>query len=104
MIIKIIVKKKITILLLSLLFLNGCVQSSAFLGPAITVASTGNLVNAGFQYGTSVAVKKETGKNTVEYISSLLNTPQEKTVSEDFLILVENRIKETRKIIFKKNN
>ena len=99
-----IVNKKIIIILLSLLFLNGCVQSSAFLGPAITVASTGNVVNAGFQYGTNAAVKKETGKDTIEYISSVLNPPQEKNVSEDFINLVKNRIKETRKIIFKKNN
>jgi PBP1b-binding outer membrane lipoprotein LpoB len=99
-----VVNKKIIIILLSLLFLNGCVQSSAFLGPTITVATTGNIANAGFQYGTNVAVKKETGKDTVEYISSVLNPPQKKTLSEDFIILVENRIKETRKIIFKKNN
>ena len=104
MIIEMITNKKIIILLLSLLFLNACVQSSAFLAPAITIASTGNIYNAGLQYGTNAAVKKETGKNTVEYISSILNSPQEKTVSENFIILVENRIKKTRKIIFQKDN
>ena len=104
MIVEMITNKKIIILLLSLLFLNACVQSSAFLGPAITIASTGNLYNAGFQYGTNAAIKKETGKDTVEYISLILNPPQEKTVSENFIILVENRIKKTRKIIFQKDN
>ena len=96
--------KRIIIFLLSLLFLNGCVQSSAFLAPAITVASTGNVYQAGFQYGTSKAIKKETGKDTVEYITSVLNPPKEKTVSEELIILVENRIKKTRKIIFPKKN
>tara|TARA_B110000003_G_scaffold205748_1_gene204611 strand:+ start:1173 stop:1475 length:303 start_codon:yes stop_codon:yes gene_type:complete len=95
---------KITFLLLSLMFLNSCVQSSAFLGPAITVASTGNFYQAGLQYGTNHAIKKETGKDTVEHISSVLNPPEEKTMKEDFIILVENRIKETRKIIFSKKN
>ena len=96
--------KKVIIFLLSLLFLNGCVQSSALLAPAITVASTGNIYQAGFQYGTSKAIKKETGKDTVEYISSVLNPPKEKTASEEFIILVENRIKKTKKIIFPKKN
>ncbi len=97
-------KKKIIYILLSLSLLSGCVQSTAFLGPAITVASTGNIYQAGLQYGTEKAVKKETGKSTIEYISSLLNEPKEKTLSEDFVILIENRIKETRKIIFLKKN
>ena len=97
-------KKKIVLLVLSLLFLNGCVQSSAFLGPAITVASTGNIYNAGLQYGTNTAIKKETGKDTIEYISDILNTPKEKTVNEELIILVEKRIKKTRNIIFTKKN
>ena len=96
--------KKVIIFLISLLFLNGCVQSSAFLAPAITVASTGNIYQAGFQYGTSKAIKKETGKDTVEYITSVLNPPKEKTTSEKLIILVENRIKKTRKIIFPTKN
>ena len=86
------------------MFLNGCVQSSAFLGPAITVASTGNIYNAGLQYGTSTAIKKETGKDTIEYISDILNKPKEKTVNEEFIIMVEKRIKKTRNIIFTKKN
>ena len=87
-------EKKIIVLLLSLL-LNGCVQSSVFLGPAITVATTGNLYQGGIQYGTSKAIKKETGKSTIEYISNIMKPDEEKTISEDFIILVENRIKKT---------
>ena len=71
-------KKKIVLLVLSLLFLNSCIQSSAFLGPAITVASTGNIYHAGIQYGTNEAIKKETGKDTTEYISSVLNPIEKK--------------------------
>ena len=96
-------EKKIIVLLLSLL-LNGCVQSSVFLGPAITVATTGNIYHAGIQYGTSKAIKQETGKNTIEYISNIMNPSEEKTLNENFVILVEDRIKKTRKIIFPENN
>jgi hypothetical protein len=96
-------KKKIVFLLLSFFFLNNCVQSTALLGPVITVASTGNIYQAGIQYGTNKAVKKETGKDTVEYISTVLNSEQEKTMNENLKILVEKRIKKTRAIISKKN-
>ena len=99
-----IVNKKIIFLLLSLFYLNGCIQSSAFLGPAITMASTDNIYQAGIQYGTGKAIKKETGKDTIEHISDIINSPEAKTINEDFIILVENRIKKTRKIIFPKNN
>ena len=98
------VNKKIIFLILSLITLNSCVQSSAFIGPAVTIASTGNVYQAGLQYGTNEAIKKETGKDTVEYISTVLNPPKKKTVSEELAILVEKRIKKTRKIIFSEKN
>jgi|TARA_B110000438_G_C15638832_1_gene574347 hypothetical protein len=99
-----IVIKKIIFISLSFLFLNGCVQSSAFLAPAITVASTGNVYQAGFQYGTNRALKKETGKGAAEHISEILNRPRKKSINKDFVTLVENRIKKTRKIIFSKKD
>jgi hypothetical protein len=99
-----IVNKKVIFIFFSLLLLNGCAQSTAFLAPAFTVASTGNIYQAGLQYGTTKAIKKETGKDTVEYISDLLNPPEEKSMSDELVILLENRIKNTRKIIFSGNN
>ena len=47
---------------LSFFFLNGCIQATAFLGPGITVATTGNAMHAGFQYGTNKAIKKKQEK------------------------------------------
>ena len=55
-------KLKLYFTFLSFIFLSGCFQSSAFLGPGITIISTGNVAQAGFQYGAHRAVKKETGK------------------------------------------
>ena len=98
------VNKKIIFFILSLIPLNSCDKSSAFIGPAVTIASTGNVYQAGLQYGTNEAIKKETGKDTVEYISTVLNPPKKKTVSEELAILVEKRIKKTRKIIFSEKN
>ena len=50
---------KIFSLLFIVIFLNGCVQSAAFLGPGITVATTGNAFQAGFQYGANSTIKKK---------------------------------------------
>ena len=55
-------KLKLYFILLSFIFLSGCFQSSALLGPGMTIISTGNVAQAGFHYGANTAVKKETGK------------------------------------------
>ena len=86
-----------------LFFLNGCVQSAALLGPAYTLASTGNIYQAGFSYGSNQAVKKVTGKSPTENIQSLLDNKkkkiEEKEKQEEFFTLVKNRIEKTSKII-----
>ena len=53
---------KITFFSLSLLFLSGCFQTTALLGPGVTVATSGNVLQAGLQYGANTAVKNETGE------------------------------------------
>ena len=55
--------KKIYLLVLISIFLSGCIQSSALLGPGVTIATTGNVMQAGFQYGANSAIKNETGKD-----------------------------------------
>ena len=62
--------KKITLYFCISLFLTGCFQSSAMVGPAITFASTGNVSQAGLAYFTNKAVKEETGMSTTEYVST----------------------------------
>ena len=54
------------------MFLSGCFQSSAMVGPAITFASTGNVSQAGLAYFTNRAVKEETGMSTAEYVSTII--------------------------------
>ena len=97
-----ILKKIITGLFL-LFFLNGCVQSAALLGPAYTMASTGNIYQAGLSYGSNKAVKKVTGKSPTENIKSLTDNKKSKIDEEknydEFFALVKNRIEKTSKII-----
>ena len=103
--------KKIAFILMSVVLLTGCVQSTAFIGPAITVAATGNIAQAGFTYGTNEVIKRETGKDTMQYVSSLLE-PEDKnllksedkkvTINEDLITLVESSIKKTRQKLLQK--
>ena len=95
--------KKIIAGLFLLFFLNGCVQSTALLGPAYTLASTGNIYQAGLSYGSSQAVKKITGKSPTENIKSLIDNKkikiEEKEKKDELFALVKNRIEKTSKII-----
>ena len=45
--------KKIFLILISLLFLNGCSQYSAMVGPSITLVETGSILQASTSYGSS---------------------------------------------------
>ena len=95
--------KKIFIGLFFICFLNGCIQSTALLGPVYTLVSTGNVYQAGLSYGSNQAIKRATGKTTSENIKSLLNKEEiiteEEENQEDFFALVRARINKTHKII-----
>jgi hypothetical protein len=69
---------KIFFIIFSLIFLNGCLQTTALLGPGITVATTGNVLQAGFQYGANSVIEKETGKNTLEHFKSAVDGQKKK--------------------------
>ena len=89
---------KILFIIFSLIFLNGCLQTTALLGPGITVATTGNILQAGFQYGANSVIEKETGKNTFEHFQSAVDSQKKnKKFREKFTNLVENKFELTRK-------
>ena len=111
--------KKAILITLGVLFLNGCVQSSAFLGPAIIGGSSGSVSKASLQYGASLLIKKSTGKSTSEHAVSLIQEPikirKEKKIRNSLAKLLEQHILaartsnlvqkhifDTRKKLFKK--
>ena len=69
--------KKIYFLVLITILLSGCMQSSALLGPGITIMTTGNVMQAGFQYGANSAIKKETGKDAITHLKNVVDEEQE---------------------------
>ena len=95
--------KKIIISVFATCFLTGCLQNTAFLGPALTVVSTGNVYQAGLSYGSSQAINKITGKTTTENIKSFLdgeNSAVEKEESYDeSFVLFKSQIEKKSKIL-----
>ena len=88
--------KKLTLGIFFLTLLNGCAQSTAFLGPVYTLGSTGNIFQTGLSYGSGKVVTSLTGRTTEENIKNLL---QPKDEDSDFERLIKQRIKKTRKIM-----
>ena len=89
--------KKILIYIVSAAILSGCAQSTAMLGPAITLASTGNVSHAGITFITNKVVEKETGMNTVSFVSSKIEQNSSKTrIRREFKELVETNFEKTR--------
>jgi len=62
------------LLLLSLFFLTSCGQIVAFIGPAITAGSTGEIYRAAYSIGSDHLVQRVTGKTTIEHVNSYLET------------------------------
>ena len=58
--------------------MTGCFQTTAMVGPAITLASTGNISQAGITFLTNKAIKDETGMNTLEFVSNKIDESKNK--------------------------
>ena len=86
--------KKIYLLVLISIFLTGCIQSTALLGPGVTIATTGNIMQAGFQYGANSAIKKETGKDALTHLKNAVEEEQDnQKLEKKIKNLAKNTIK-----------
>ena len=100
------IHKKIFFGFFILVFLGACAAPTAMLGPAYTLSS-GNVLQAGFSYGSSELVKTYTGKTPLENLSDISeldlnhkkNIQKQTLESPEFHILVKNRIKKNNQII-----
>ena len=85
---------KICLFLLSFTFLTGFVPITAVLGPAVTVASSGNLVKATAQLVFDTEFKKKTGKSSLSYIKEEVSkNNDQKNINNDLKELIEKRVK-----------
>tara|TARA_Y100000816_G_C25910939_1_gene475084 strand:+ start:182 stop:487 length:306 start_codon:yes stop_codon:yes gene_type:complete len=97
-------QKKIFLLII-LFFLNACMQSTAMVGPAITLTSTGSVFNSAMNYATNKAIQKETGLNTTEIIKNNFKNDENlnnNDIQNKLFNLVELNINKTKKILNKK--
>ncbi len=89
------------------ILISGCFQSTTMIGPAFTLASTGNVVQAGFNYSANKAIKDNTGKTTTEHLMSSIEKKKIKKnenkrinkIKKELISLVKSNLKKTREKI-----
>ena len=90
--------KKIYFLVFISLLLSGCIQSTALLGPGVTIATTGNIMQAGLQYGANTAIKNETGKDALTHLKDIVDEEQDsQKLEKKIKNIAKNTIDKVRK-------
>lgn len=98
------IHKKLIFGLFTIIFLGACTAPTAMLGPVYTFTSTGSVVQTGISVGSNELVTMYTGKTPIENLKEI-NKANEKNIhkntleSEDFYILVKNKIETTSSIL-----
>ena len=96
---------KISLFLLSFLFLTGFVPLPAVLGPAITAATSGNLAKATAQLVFDNEFKKKTGKSSLSYITEEVSkNNQENRFNKEFKDLIEKRVEIVHQKLVEQNS
>ncbi len=98
------IHRKLILGLFILSSLSACTAPTAMLGPAYTLSTTGNVMQAGFSYGSSELVTMYTGKSPMDNLKEITledqkNIKKQTLESDDFITLVESRIKKTNSIL-----
>ena len=99
---------RILTIILSFFFLTGFVPILSFIGPGVTVLTSGNIYKASAQFIVNQHIEKETGKNSFILIKETLVNEEldkqiEKNSFEDLRQLIEARIKTTRQKLHNQN-
>ena len=91
---------KILLLITSFLFTTGFATAPlvALLAPTTTIIASGNIFKASVQFIVDQGVKKKTGKNSLTFVKDEIEKKEtQKNLQKELRILVEKRIKITRK-------
>ena len=99
---------RILTIILSFFFLTGFVPILSFVGPGVTVLTSGNIYKASAQFIVNQRIEKETGKNSLALIKDTLVEEKDikikkNSFDEDLRQLVETRIKMTRQKLDNQN-
>ena len=99
---------RILTIILSFFILTGFAPILSFVGPGVTVLTSGNIYKASAQFLVNQRIEKETGKNSLTLIKETLveekdiNT-NKNSFDEDLRQLVKTRIKMTRQKLDNQN-
>ena len=63
--------RKVIFVVITTVFLNGCFQVLALVGPAATGVASGNIYQSAISYSLSYGVKQATGKTIIENVIDL---------------------------------
>ena len=91
---------KILLLITSFLFTTGFATAPlvALIAPTTTIIASGNILKASAQFIIDQGVKKKTGKNSFAFVKDEIEKKEtQKNLQKELRILVEERIKITRK-------
>ena len=99
---------RILTIILPFFFLTGFMPILSFVGPGVTVLTSGNVYKASTQFIVNQRIEKETGKNSLTLIKETLveetdNKIKINSFNDDLRQLVETRIKMTRKKLYNQN-
>ena len=75
--------KKIIFFICSLLFLNGCLQSTAMVGPSISIAGGGSIYQTSLSYSAGKIFEEQTGMTATEFVISTLDHRNERHEIKD---------------------
>jgi len=87
--------KKILLSITTLIFLSGCAETLAFLGPASTAAGGGNIARSTFTTALDYGIKKSTGKSSFEHAVGFAekhNPDRKKVKCVNFLEVTETEV------------
>ena len=101
------INKKIIFGLFIVGLLGACTSPTAMLGPAYTFSSSGNVIQAGLNYGSNQIITHYTGKTPIENLKEVSqktklqkkNIKKKTLESDEFYLLVKSKIEKTSSIL-----
>ena len=101
------INKKVIFGLFIVSFLGACTSPTVMLGPAYTLTSNGNVVQAGLSYGSGEIITSYTGKTPIENLEKITknklinkkNIKKQTLESDAFHQLVKNKILKSKGLI-----
>ena len=100
--------KKLFLYFFIFILLSGCLQSTAMVGPTMTLVSTGNVGQAFGAFVTNKAVEEETGMQTHQFIAKKVEEQHIKNkdnkINRELSEILEKNIENQKLVILLQNN